>query len=322
MQASECHFPRLLGSHHRAAKVQMGFAKIELSSSTVASSSDLSLDWRSSEDGDLAEKCYASIGDLAEKCYASIGSCLHATGKCRPCGWFWKPEGCKNGANCCHCHLCPEGEIKSRKRAKAIAMMQSSHRCEVPSYTISLSESLAWLQGENEPQPPLGAPASPSIGSKLHETGQCRPCAWLYKPGGCRNGSQCGHCHLCPEGEIKARKREKVASMLRQSPIDSEACFETDLHQDQASDVTEATQTAEANLAPTLLISRGSALHEAGICKPCGWFWKIGGCKNGKDCDHCHSCPKDSIKARKRAKAQAMATLGASSLTMEMCALS
>mmetsp|Transcript_82138 Transcript_82138/g.129371 ORF Transcript_82138/g.129371 Transcript_82138/m.129371 type:complete len:212 (-) Transcript_82138:54-689(-) len=53
---------------------------------------------------------------------SSAGSKLHGTGKCRPCAWFWKPGGCRNGADCCHCHLCPEDEIKNRKKAKHAAI--------------------------------------------------------------------------------------------------------------------------------------------------------------------------------------------------------
>merc|ERR1719343_1335220 len=48
----------------------------------------------------------------------SLGASLHGTGQCRPCGWFWKLEGCVQGAACRHCHLCPEGELKTRKKAK------------------------------------------------------------------------------------------------------------------------------------------------------------------------------------------------------------
>ena len=34
-----------------------------------------------------------------------------------------------------------------------------------------------------------------------------------HKPGGCKNGQECGHCHLCPDGEIKAQSfPEKIWS--------------------------------------------------------------------------------------------------------------
>jgi len=57
----------------------------------------------------------------------------------------------------------------------------------------------------------------PSIGSELHGVagadGQpaCRPCAWFQKDGNCLNGRTCGFCHLCPPGELKNRKKQKIA---------------------------------------------------------------------------------------------------------------
>mmetsp|Transcript_5206 Transcript_5206/g.12540 ORF Transcript_5206/g.12540 Transcript_5206/m.12540 type:complete len:278 (-) Transcript_5206:192-1025(-) len=41
-----------------------------------------------------------------------------------------------------------------------------------------------------------------------HERGECRPCAFfLYKEDGCRWADSCSFCHLCPKGEIKARRK-------------------------------------------------------------------------------------------------------------------
>mmetsp|Transcript_3499 Transcript_3499/g.10208 ORF Transcript_3499/g.10208 Transcript_3499/m.10208 type:complete len:263 (-) Transcript_3499:94-882(-) len=51
----------------------------------------------------------------------SVGSELHGTGECRPCAWFWRPQGCMNSAECRHCHLCPAGEMKARRKQKAQA---------------------------------------------------------------------------------------------------------------------------------------------------------------------------------------------------------
>ena len=50
------------------------------------------------------------------------------------------------------------------------------------------------------------------MGSALHSS-QCRPCAWFWKEGGCKNGEQCRHCHLCPEGELRRRKKAKQEEM-------------------------------------------------------------------------------------------------------------
>jgi len=52
-----------------------------------------------------------------------------------------------------------------------------------------------------------------SIGSADHESGTCKPCAFLWKDlkkPGCQNGSDCVFCHLCPPGEVKKRKKQKM----------------------------------------------------------------------------------------------------------------
>lgn len=52
----------------------------------------------------------------------------------------------------------------------------------------------------------------PSKGSVLHSTGQCRPCAWFWRPSSCSKGSDCDYCHLCIAGvlenAVKTRRRE------------------------------------------------------------------------------------------------------------------
>jgi hypothetical protein len=41
----------------------------------------------------------------------------------------------------------------------------------------------------------------------------CAPCAWFYKKSGCLNGRNCRYCHLCPAGEMKKRKKQRVAAI-------------------------------------------------------------------------------------------------------------
>lgn len=48
----------------------------------------------------------------------SVGAALHSSGQCKPCAWFWKPESCQWGAECQHCHLCPLGELRRRKKGR------------------------------------------------------------------------------------------------------------------------------------------------------------------------------------------------------------
>eukprot|EP00929_Paragymnodinium_shiwhaense_P061717 TRINITY_DN3084_c0_g1_i2.p1 TRINITY_DN3084_c0_g1~~TRINITY_DN3084_c0_g1_i2.p1 ORF type:complete len:384 (+),score=71.73 TRINITY_DN3084_c0_g1_i2:83-1234(+) len=52
----------------------------------------------------------------------TVGSAVHGTGECRPCAFFWKPQGCGNGVNCSFCHLCDSGEKKRRAKDKKVAL--------------------------------------------------------------------------------------------------------------------------------------------------------------------------------------------------------
>merc|ERR1719253_676893 len=45
----------------------------------------------------------------------SAGSALHRQGRCKPCAFMYK-DGCRSGADCPYCHLCPPGEKQRRKR--------------------------------------------------------------------------------------------------------------------------------------------------------------------------------------------------------------
>jgi len=55
-----------------------------------------------------------------------------------------------------------------------------------------------------------------SVGALGHGTNTCKPCAWSWKPGGCVNGKNCEFCHMCSRGELKRRRKERVA-VLRKS---------------------------------------------------------------------------------------------------------
>jgi hypothetical protein len=63
----------------------------------------------------------------------------------------------------------------------------------------------------------------PSVGSALHGTGQCRPCAWFHKPQGCARGWECRHCHACDADELRNRKKDKVAILRAQEKAEKVA---------------------------------------------------------------------------------------------------
>jgi len=218
----------------------------------------------------------------------SHGSVLHSFGACNPCAFFWKPGGCKNGSECSHCHFCPEGEVKVRKKAKSalmrLGLVTPKQRTSSPhavtffledklfatpprfendsefehdsestrtgsselelisggspsnmgtrfassrsnsmdcTYSDNVEAEMAAVEADEmvtHKRPGFSLPLGVfdcsdalSAGSALHGTGKCEPCAWFYKPNGCRNAANCDYCHRCPDGEVKTRKRQKNA---------------------------------------------------------------------------------------------------------------
>lgn len=64
---------------------------------------------------------------------------------------------------------------------------------------------------------PDSCDALPSLGSKDHHLGSCRPCVFVHKEGGCANGASCAHCHLCDAGEKKRRKDVRRTAAQRRN---------------------------------------------------------------------------------------------------------
>eukprot|EP00928_Gymnodinium_smaydae_P076204 TRINITY_DN5918_c0_g1_i1.p1 TRINITY_DN5918_c0_g1~~TRINITY_DN5918_c0_g1_i1.p1 ORF type:complete len:436 (-),score=80.69 TRINITY_DN5918_c0_g1_i1:62-1369(-) len=69
---------------------------------------------------------------------------------------------------------------------------------------------------------------------------------------------------------------------------------------------TEAVRILEnADTATMEVPSKGSLLHELGMCKPCAFVLKAGeGCKNGLECQFCHLCEPGEKKRRKKERLQ------------------
>jgi len=76
------------------------------------------------------------------------------------------------------------------------------------------SSSAREVEHQNSQQLPAQEPARhQNVGSDLHSLGECQPCAWSGKPSGCFNAASCVFCHMCPAGEIKARRKERQKLM-------------------------------------------------------------------------------------------------------------
>lgn len=74
----------------------------------------------------------------------SLGSSGHGAGRCKPCAFAWKDEGCANGESCVFCHLCDPGEKKRRQKEKRT--MRSSIR----DFRRALTDRLSNVSGARQ----------------------------------------------------------------------------------------------------------------------------------------------------------------------------
>ena len=58
-----------------------------------------------------------------------------------------------------------------------------------------------------------------SVGSAKHFSGDCKPCAWRWKTGGCANKLSCRFCHICADGALKKRRRAKLQDVKEAARI-------------------------------------------------------------------------------------------------------
>jgi len=100
---------------------------------------------------------------------------------------------------------------------------------------VSLAEAL--------PEPEVGTEELPTIGSRGHKFGMCKPCAFLHTKG-CKNGTDCRFCHLCERGEKKQRRRERWQHKQLEKHVEKqiEYAFE------QQAQVVSAVMTAAATM--------------------------------------------------------------------------
>lgn len=60
--------------------------------------------------------------------------------------------------------------------------------------------------------PEVGDPEMPTVGSVQHDTGRCKPCAFVWKEVGCNSGVNCLYCHICGPSERRRRKKQQRGS--------------------------------------------------------------------------------------------------------------
>lgn len=99
----------------------------------------------------------------------------------------------------------PGSSFEPHAGASALLSGMGGAEAELPWYEVLL-------------QSYLGTSVLPTIGSKDHMLGVCKPCAFVHREEGCKSGVQCKFCHLCEPGVRKQRKKAKqqTARALRQ----------------------------------------------------------------------------------------------------------
>lgn len=163
---------------------------------------------------------------LALPCH---GSALHSFGQCEACVPYAVNGMCPDGRECKRCHLCSPHASQSCQAAVRGALAQQTIWREIPVVREDApvvpsgnterngshqSQQPRQQQAEQRPETIAGVWELPhNPGSALHASSQCEPCAWFWKPQGCRNGDACRRCHLCPPGEVAARRKAKVAGL-------------------------------------------------------------------------------------------------------------
>eukprot|EP00434_Breviolum_minutum_P003961 symbB.v1.2.003485.t1/scaffold198.1/size278664/1 len=189
---------------------------------------------------------------------------LGASRECKPCAWYWKPQGCRNGKDCLHCHLCPCDEIKARKKTRHKVLAE-----KVKSFS-ALERAMVPGLCRNVRPPPGLAEGGESRMFKSEEDGSNRPF-----------GSDGDDLRL-----------DDTPAYVEVTPI-----FACDGEDTPDLDLPECVLGA---LDPP---SIGSIYHSVGQCRPCAWFWK-NACIDGKECIYCHLCPdrKDSFRTRRQSE--------------------
>lgn len=80
----------------------------------------------------------------------SKGSELHGSGNCKPCAWFWRPQGCANGMDCQHCHQCTAAELRARKKAKKLTKRDIARYTSPVERDIASSAQKSAKQGQHQ----------------------------------------------------------------------------------------------------------------------------------------------------------------------------
>jgi len=139
---------------------------------------------------------------------------------CRPCKYVWKTRDYRIGNDREYSHherlwpLLETGMMEGIMSPMKVVM-------ESPPKSLgsSVAGSRHWVEDQRATQDQPKKIHLHGAEEKIlrHESGECQPCAYYHqKIDGCRKGTGCDFCHLCPKGELRKRKREAVKKLKRE----------------------------------------------------------------------------------------------------------
>lgn len=349
--AEELEKQREGGAGMLKAAIKPGAAKLMLPKGAMADTPEVEAD---EEDGDSEGPAMGKTVSARSRSGAVVvcppglaedmpskGSILHSSGECQPCAWFFRPGSCHNGKECGHCHLCPEGEIKARKKKKhAMMRLGLSGDTPKPDSSVGIGEprkvTFSMVSTFSEPltdeafkfcKVDAETPRKVSFSSSVTHTRSEGALAGDPSARFARRARLAAFLESREEEELAEEQAEEQAE-AREGGEASElavghkkeamAISLVETVVDGSTDAPEpdkkAAGTASEFFPPGLpppgpMPSRGSLMHGTGQCRPCAWFWRPGSCQNEADCGHCHMCGAGELKVRKKQK-QAMLRLG------------
>lgn len=202
----------------------------------------------------------------------SIGSIHHGSGSCKPCGWFWKEGGCINGSDCYHCHLCPSGAIRAHKKSKRLPVL--IRQLEALEVKVDIKEKVHFMEQKEDKKD--------------------------FEPMRIQLPDLFEHYSFDDIDESTVEGSSSDSQSVPGSP--ASVVMEKTLGEETAIPAPPGLMLPPPGVLVPVTPSVGSIHHGSGHCKPCGWFWKAGGCANGSECHHCHLCPMDELSTRRRMK--------------------
>lgn len=323
-----------------------------------------------SERSEVFENCATSSSSSAPPGLTSTGSALHSTGECSPCAWFWKPTGCSKGAECLRCHICPDGELKRRKKNRVatsgsgpaestLGQTKLASVPKEPAYVVCASSDQPVTFEDDFPQTtkvtvgtvpvkntfinfdfrppeddtdPSSPPTVSAPGALLTRLFKTRP-----RPAGptpdpspnCRNPRETAPSPIPPfiptfvpatptpwrppgilTDTVPSAPLSRPPGVLGPTLVDPAwpdhlcAGFPVALPAQAANatgDYFNLNQDAVGEVSD--MKKEMNRLHLTRDCTPCNYFYyKVDGCRQGSDCEFCHLCPKGEIKKRKKEK--------------------